>query len=260
MADFAHYIKRRVITVPYCNPDDPWFAENQQDQGLAAPSYHVTRRIGGPAARILPGDHIWMWSQLYTPWGVLPPALDFKLLVAEVVPRQTGGYRYTAGTASHWFPLFDASRLVSELTTVDQDGKETPLLSQKRIKIGTALQSIRQISRPNGLYELEEKLQKMPLNFVSYRICDGTRPAFEKVRALVNSGAAVFWDRWSLPRRMAERREFLNDPALDRHLMEIIQRSQTVWAIQTPRYGEKHSYSQRELAYAENAQVIKVNS
>lgn len=79
MAHFAHYVRRTVVEVNYEDPSDPWFAENQPDnQGFEAPAYHVTRSLTGPAARVSGGDTIWLFSQLTTPWGNFPPALDAK--------------------------------------------------------------------------------------------------------------------------------------------------------------------------------------
>jgi hypothetical protein len=80
MAHFAHYVRRTVVEVNYEDPSDPWFAENQPDnQGFDSPAYHVTRSLTGPAARVSEGDTIWLFSQVITPWGVFPPALDAKI-------------------------------------------------------------------------------------------------------------------------------------------------------------------------------------
>jgi hypothetical protein len=81
-------------------------------------------------------------------------------------------------------------------------------------------------------------------------LIDGTRVAFFKSLTLVPSGRAVFWDRWSLPRRLAERCEFLSDAALNSFIKKRIKASATVWAIDTPKYAEKGSYSWMEMRTA----------
>lgn len=253
MANFAHYVVRTVVEVNYSSREDPWFRDNQpDDQGFDRPSYHVTRSKNGPAARVCAGDTLWIFSQLKSPWGMFPPALDAKVIVAHVqdlreeLPAGKQAFRFSAGEDSSWFPIFDASETLARLSTIDSKERVRQLLANGRPNVGQALQSMRQLADTAPLDELANTLKRIGFDFVSYRLIDGTKSAFEKSLQLVRAGLAVFWDRWSLPRRMAERREFLSAPAMDAHLRRSIAASKTVWGIRSPLYAEPGSYSQRE--------------
>lgn len=256
MKHFAHYIKRKVVEVAYCSPDDPWFAENQPDeQGFTCPSYHVTRKRYGPASRIEKGDTIWVFSQLHAPWGSLPPSLDAKIVVSgiELRTNEKDGkpiFRFDASQDSKWFPIYDSQTTLMKLRTVNGKGQSVPLLSYNHQHVGQALQSIREISDATPLYNLEEHLGALKFEFVSYRLIDGTRKAYDLCVRLAREGKPFFWDRWSLPRRMAERREFLSNSALDDYISEQIIKCSTVWGVITPKYGETKSYSHKEKSLA----------
>lgn len=223
MRHFAHYVKRQLVYVNYSSPDDPWFKENQpEDQGFDAPVYHVTRSGTGPSTRVAKGDTLWIFSQLQAPWGMFPPALDAKITVADVVDlrerrsrEDDPAFRFTAGEGSAWCPLFDATDAVRRIMTRASSGNESPLLAHERQPIGRALQRPREVAGIGPLIELKGQLDDLGFDFVSYRLVDGTKKAYQKSLELVQGGKAVFWNRWSLPRRLAERREFLSDPALD---------------------------------------------
>ena len=257
MADFAHYMRREVVEVDYEDQAAPWFAENQPDtQGFESPSYHVTRANTGPATRVREGDVLWLFSQLFTPWGKFPPSLDAKINVnaVKLEPRKI---RYEAGTGSKWFPLYDATAIILRLRTIDSNSTMRPLLSRPEQPIGQALQSMRELANPNLLTKWERELESIRPDFISYRLIDGTRLAYEKAVQLVKEGRPIFWDRWSLPRRLAERREFLNDKALDAHLHKVIGQCREVWGIRSAKYGEHGSYSARELEEAQRLQKLK---
>jgi hypothetical protein len=261
VADFAHYLRRDVVQVNYQDPRDPWFSENQpDDQGFTSPAFHVTQRSSGAAARVCVGDTIWLFAQLFSPWGKLPPALDAKIEVAGIEERVGGkGYRYDAGRGSMWFPLFDASSCLLKLKTKTAKGDLSDLLSTSNQPIGQALQSMRELSNGNVLEQFASNLASIEFCFVSYRLVDGTRRAFEKLQELVARKNAVFWDRWSLPRRLAERREFLQDAALDRYISRQISKASVVWGIDSPMYGEKGSYSKRELDLAARESKLRLH-
>ena len=261
MADFAHYMRRDIIQTNYQDPCDPWFSENQpEEQGFANPAYHVTRKSNGPAARVSKGDTIWLFAQLFSPWGKLPPALDARIEIGSVEDRESGnGFRFGAAQGSCWFPLFDASACISNLKTKTVAGKTTNLLSNPSQSIGQALQSIRELHNPNVIEHFASKLLQGDFHFVSYRLVDGTRSAFEKTLDLVSKKRAVFWDRWSLPRRVAERREFLNDDALDSYIVEQIKKASVVWGIDSPLYGADKSYSKRELDLASRQEKLRMH-
>jgi hypothetical protein len=266
MAHFAHYVRRTVVEVNYEDPSDPWFAENQPDnQGFDSPAYHVTRSLTGPAARVSEGDTIWLFSQLTTPWGVFPPALDAKIVVGGVSMRTRSFNkglcvrRYEADKGSMWFPLYDATPCIRKLWTVDIKGRCQKMLKDQNQPIGQALQSMRELSDVRPLLELELKINIMPFDFISYRLIDGTSLAFDKAIELVQKKRkAIFWDRWSLPRRLAERREFLNDASLNSYIFEWIFRCNTLWAIQSTRYAEFGSYSACEKCLAERLGKLQI--
>jgi len=94
------------------------------------------------------------------------------------------------------------------------------------------------------------------IEFVCYRQLDGTRMAFCHVANRLRAGKAVFWDRWSLPRGIAERREAAPADLLDPYLCQAIDRAATVWGIDSPRYGEATSYSAYEKRYAGSRLVM----
>jgi hypothetical protein len=133
------------------------------------------------------------------------------------------------------------------------------MLKDQNQPIGQALQSMRELSDVRPLLELELKINIMPFDFISYRLIDGTSLAFDKAIELVQKKRkAIFWDRWSLPRRLAERREFLNDASLNSYIFEWIFRCNTLWAIQSTRYAEFGSYSAFEKCLAERLGKLQI--
>jgi hypothetical protein len=251
MAHFAHYVQRRVVLrLNRRLPNDPWFKLHAlTDQGLAAPRYHVTRARGGAATRVRVGDTIWLLSELRTPWGrKLPPALDARLVVAEVLQRhdRPGTLKFVAGVGSRWFPLYDATEAIAALRTTDAQGRVRKLVSNAGQPIGQALQSMRQLATAEPLQTLERRIARRKHEFVSYRLKSGTRMAFEAASSLLERGIPVWWDRWSLPRGLAERRESLKDAALAAFIRMQIRDSKVVWGIHTADYAEEDSYSREE--------------
>ncbi|MEH6727317.1 MAG: hypothetical protein V7703_14230, partial [Hyphomicrobiales bacterium] len=227
MTHFVHYLKRDVTVVDYTNPNDPWFAENQaEDQGFDAPSYHVTRARNGPASRVDKNDTIWLFSQLTSRWGKIPPALDAKIIVGAVIDNRNTlsqgepAFRFEAGEGSQWFPLFDASHHVAKLVTQDAKGKTRCLLGDPPVHIGRVTRRMRELSSADPLFRLVQDISDASRHLISYRLIDGTRPAFDLCKKLIKDGDAVWWDRWSLPRRLSERREFVNNCRLDQSILQ----------------------------------------
>lgn len=256
MNHFVHYLKRRVAVVNYLQPNDPWFVENQaEDQGFDRPSYHVTRAVSGPAARVEKGDTIWLFSQLQSPWGTIPVALDAKIIVRHVTDSRSNqdsgapAFRYEADTGSRWYPLFDAATYLDQLETVDGKGNIRELIGTSQHP-GASMRRMRQVADAAKLIELEDAISSLGTDFISYRLIDGTRAAFEQCRTLVSRQKTVWWDRWSLPRRLAERREIIDDEKLNSHILQQVRSSQTVWGIESPRYSELESYSRKEQKLA----------
>lgn len=257
MAHYIHYVIRKVAIAPYHNSEAPWFARNQPDnQGFNAPSYHVSRDVSSPGARVCPGDHIWLILELQTPWGRFPPAIDACVQVAAVQrevrsDKSTLQFKYLAASGSRWFPLHDAFPSLQALESIDSRGFRQPLLSRRDLSVGIALQSIRQLVDASPLLRLAEVIDQQGHDFISYRLADGTRAASALAKRLVSQGASVFWDRWSLPRRLAERREFVRDAALDRYITMHIETSNRVLGILSPTYDEPECYAQKERNLAQ---------
>jgi hypothetical protein len=116
--------------------------------------------------------------------------------------------------------------------------------------IGQYLQSLRRLVSAEPIELWTRKLATEPVHFVSYRISDGSRGAFRKVHDLIEQRKVVFWDRWSLPRGLAERREIFPDPTLDQYLMEKLEKSAHVWGIESKKYSAVKSYSEKERSRA----------
>jgi hypothetical protein len=259
--DFIHYVRREVHDVKVeC---EPFYAELQSDlAGLSRPRYHTTRSLVGPAARVREGDTVWLVGRLFTPWGTLSPSVDARIDVAanpcviepsdeEAARGIRPRLRYEAAETSRWFHLADALPVLETLATRDARGTVTPLVNDPTAPIGRLLRSMRELDSGAPLRAWEAELDKKGFSFVSYRLLDGTEAAYHKVCTILGGGEAVFWDRWSLPRRLVERREqHLDDPALDKHIRENIESSQKVWLIYSPLYGARGTYSARELALA----------
>lgn len=254
MKHFAHYIKRTVVDAgKKIDSDDLPYAELQpQDQGFRSPAYHSAPVNSGVASRIAIGDTIWLFSQLTSPWGTLPPSLDGMIRVAEIEKntRHIGRYRFDATSDSKWYPLFRATELVSELNAIDAKKNVRSLLNTPRTAIGQALQFIREISDPSPLIKHAARVEEMKPDFISYRMIDGTKSAFELAKLLLDKNRVVFWDRWSLPRRLSERNEKVGPEALDSHIASTIENSRTVWGVLSALYAIDESYSKLEQELA----------
>jgi hypothetical protein len=222
----------------------------------------VTQRLYGPSNRIKKGDHIWIVGQLFSPWGRLPPALDARIDVAadpEIITRRLENgkrgkrvkvLRFKASRTSRWFPLADASRMLHRLKSRNTRGEELPLINNTNEPVGPKLQAIRELKTAEPLQAWERQLDSRGFDFVSYRLADGTQDAFTTVKSIVKQKGVVFWDRWSLPRRLAERRETLESHALNLHISDQINRARRFWIIRSPLYGCRGSYSEREFRSA----------
>ncbi|MFY7866712.1 hypothetical protein [Roseateles sp.] len=253
--NFIHYIQRQIILD---NPDEaasPFYAELQAyDLGFETPRFHVTRSKSWPVSDIKEDDVIWLVGQLSASWGKLPPAIDAKIVVGEIeeINHAEGKSktRFTAKEGSAWFPLIDATDILSSLEVVLKAGEIKRPYSPKKDNLGQAFQSLKKIHDSSALNNFASEILSKEFEFISYRIADGTKSAFTRAEEQIQLGSAVFWDRWSLPRRLAERRELVSDEALNKFLMGKIQESSLVWGIESPRYDEEGSYSQKEKQLA----------
>jgi hypothetical protein len=250
---YIHYLTRRITSGSAESTGDPeWYTEDQAGEaGFDQPRFHRTRSRHGPAARIAPGDTIWLIARLRSPWGSLPPAVDARVDVMDVAPQEGGGFRYAAGPGSRWFPLVDATSVLQRLEVGKADGTRSVLWRDRTRSIGIYLRSLRLLANPEVLRRWEAEVEALPRHFVSYRLADGTRAAFEHVASLLDgSPRAVLWDRWSLPRRLVERREQISGAAVDARIVSQIAEAEVVWGIESPRYDEVGSYSRLERRQA----------
>lgn len=250
MKHFAHYIKRTVVTAGVSSQarDLPYAEPQPETQGFSLPTYHSVPLNSGVALRVGVGDTIWLFSQLNSPWGSLPPSLDGKIEVGEIAKSQgaAGRYRFGANDNSKWYPLFSAIELAGELNAIDAQGDVRDLLNTPRTAIGQALQFLREIADPAPLLKHAARVEEMAPDFISYRMVDGTRTAFELAAWLLVNQHAVFWDRWSLPRRLAERDEHVAAVTLDEHIATAIEHARIVWGVHSERYAMAGSYSKLE--------------
>lgn len=252
---FVHFNRRDIRLRFPTDPRDPWFSELQcESGGFDRPRYHVTRAVDGPALEVQPGDTIWLVGQLYAPWNErLPATLDARIDVEAVGPRDGGpGHRYAAAASSRWFPLTNSTAKLRALNCVGSTQQIAPLWKNRRHPLGRYLQRMRKLASDEPLREWEEEIESRPLHFISYRIRDGSRAAFDCAKRLLGEGARVFWDRWSLPRRLAERREAVGDRPLDDTIVTSIHQAALVWGIESPLYGVPGSYAARERELAKS--------
>jgi hypothetical protein len=252
---YIHYIKREIIHNTPNDPESPYFAELQEyDSGFDSPKFHATRVKSWPVNEIQEDDVIWLVGQLSAKWGRLAPSLDGKVIVGSIEEINVEGRkvktRFTAKDGSMWFPLADASSVLSSMDIALKNGRIKRLYSKQRNNLGQAFQSIKKIHNPSILTDWADEVLSRDMEFISYRIADGTRGAFERAEKQIGLGGAVFWDRWSLPRRLAERRELVSDQALDVFLRSKIRSSTVVWGIESKGYSEIGSYSQKEKVLA----------
>ncbi|PLY02959.1 MAG: hypothetical protein C0622_04975 [Desulfuromonas sp.] len=249
---YIHYVRRRIIDVQNSDDETARFSEEQfGSAGFERPVFHKTFATSGPTARVKEGDIIWIISRLTRGRQSLPVSLDARIIVEKVEKvikdGRCEGHRFIAGKKSRWFPLCNAETTLRLLETANGKGEVTKLWPATIQKIGTVTQQMRQLQSDHPLRELEQSIVKDGYDFVSYRQCDGTASAFDYVQSRLTSGGIVWWDRWSLPRRLAERREEVSTEALDGRITSAIQDAKRVQGIWSPRYEDVKSYSMLEL-------------
>ncbi|MBO3273145.1 hypothetical protein [Hymenobacter defluvii] len=155
-----------------------------------------------------------------------------------------------ATDTSRWFPLADASYLLPTLLTRRQDSSTYPLLPDRNLPIGIVMQQLRRLADAQPLMKWAKDVDAQGYDFVSYRLKDGTRQAFDCVKCLLANCKTVFWDRWSLPRQLAEQHRTVEDAFLRNYLEQAIQQANTTWGIQSRYYGAVDSFSAYERAIA----------
>lgn len=251
---FIHFNRRTVRRRLPATLETPWYAEAQEATGgFDRPAYHVTRATGGAAARVKPGDTIWLVGQLYMGKRKLPPALDARIEVLSVDSRRNEpGFRYAASPASRWFPLVDLRPVLLGLQSRDAMGNLSPLLADPDRPVGFSLRRMRQLVDDEPFRRWEEAMDSRDHHFISYRLKDGTAAAFETAHDLCRRNVPFFWDRWSMPRRLVERRELVEDAYLNRMIEQHIRRAETVLGVESPLYFEAGCYATRERELAQS--------
>ncbi|MEL7451332.1 MAG: hypothetical protein AAFN78_19115 [Pseudomonadota bacterium] len=252
---FVHFNRRDIRLRFPIDPEDPWFSELQDKaDGFDQPRYHVTRAIDGPAAEVESEATIWLVGQLYAPWGEqFPPTLDARVDVAEVNERNgKPGFRYAAADTSRWFDLTPATEQLRALQCTPRENGPLTLWKDPKRPIGHYLRRMRKLASGEILQAWEREQASRPLHFVSYRLRDGSRPAFSCARQLFQEGKRVFWDRWCLPRRLAERREAVGDQPLDATIEARIREADVVWGVESPLYMDENCYAARERELAQS--------
>ncbi len=255
MSHFADYIKRVLVAPHQLNGSDVLerYGSQSADAGVSGPVFHSVRGISGAVRRVRPGDTIWWFSQLqWVGKRRLPPSLDARIEVAEVSDTGDGRMRFEAGPGSCWFPLWDADSLLHKLEVKSSDGAVSSLLVSPSQAAGQALRFMREVHDPGPLLKHTQAISNISHDFVSYRIDDGTELAFECVARLLDSGRSVFWDRWSLPRRLAEKGVHIDPIILESHIKTAIDQARVVWGVRSPSYGAEGTYSKLEMELAKS--------
>lgn len=246
MKHFVHFLNREIKTRVTQSENLFYQTEQREEDGFDRPMYHMTRGKVGPVSRIEIGSVIWVFSYLKSPWGVLPPSLDGKFVVKRIEKLSDGRTKFHASEDSSWFMLSDARSILKVLKTINGNEEIFPLWRNISQPIGYYIQSIRQLYNGEELVDYSTKLLSKEYDFISYRIKDGTKRAFLKALELMENGGQVFWDRYCLPRRLAERRELVSDDKLDDYLINILRNSSRIFGIESKLYSEEGSYSYKE--------------
>jgi hypothetical protein len=213
------YIKRHVATQsPESSERDPAVME-----ALTAPAGHGfgqdwlwdRRRRGDDIV-------IWLVSVLRSGRRYMPPSLDARIDVGEAFDRWHGQappyvrrlldtykYAFTAEPSrSYYLPWLDASQLLQGLRFV---GETAPswldnIRAENWSLLPRNLQTPRVLTAADAalVEEFAARARSASVAFLSYRWGEGTEAAREVALGLSEVGVAVWWDRWSMPRSVAE--------------------------------------------------------
>ena len=248
---YIHYLPRIINDRLSRKRVNDFFTLDQQlDEGFERPRFHITRSRRGPAVKIKVGDIIWLISTIKSPWGKTTPSLDAKIIVENIQITKEGHLKYIASKNSKWYPICDISKCLFQLETIDSKKRSKKLIGNTESDIGIYLQSIRQLRNFDKMEKWSKHVIGSDFHFISYRIKDGTKAAFQKTQELLENGFIVFWDRYCLPRRLSERREFVCDQKLDNYIKNKLKGSIRVWGIESKLYAQEGSYSYNEYEWA----------
>lgn len=256
--DFTHYLKREII--PYDparleeleaqGPDleREWFDLRQrQDQGFGTPVAHITRDLRWPSSEIGEGDRIWLFAAIAYRRLWLPIGLDAVFVVNGVEDiTEDGKVRriFSAGPGSRWVNLADWTSWLQGLPIL-LSGSRPETLPIGRASLHGSLRTLRQLD-PVAVPVLEERLAQVDAagyEFISYRHKDGIPGAVALAQHLLSQGRAIWWDRWNLPRRLAEGREALPSDTLEREIFAKLAGATAVHGIVTEGYEEPGAFT-----------------
>jgi hypothetical protein len=201
------YIPRRVVRLALAAP-------RMRAAGLdaLAPSGHATS-ASAFAERVRADDVIWFFSSIRYANGWLAPAIDARFRVLSDPPheqrRRTGRKHFivAAPEETEFFPWRDATNLLHRLR--DPQGKRLVEGTSGVSEMLLRFQVPRTLDASSGR-ELEKQAtlarESSRTVFVSYSWRNSTQRSREVVAQLGRSGFNVWWDRWCMPRRLAEGR------------------------------------------------------
>jgi hypothetical protein len=254
MTHFIQYIHRRVLLPTQSSRESRKFATPEPDDPpFTTPTRHVL-----PNQTIIrsirDGDTVWLISQMSlrrankTLW--LPIALDARINVNASPTLEGTNWVTAAAEGSRWFPLADARCVFDELQSIGNRGAIASLATGKKIAVGRNFQSMRRLENADALLRWADRLAGTEVEFISYRQIDGTAAAFDFVSLRLAAGSTLFWDKWSLPRRLCERREEVSSRPLDETILGALDKAICVWGLESPLYHEVGRYAEKEAARA----------
>ncbi len=263
---YAHYLTRKIIAydrdrwteLASLPPDQrrEWFDIVQaEDGGFDKPAAHITGSMGWPAKEIAENDVIWLFACVVYKKRRLSIGLDAKIVVERIEELDIDGKRklkFYAGNGSSWVPLANWTPQLLHARIVLKNEKYCRLPLPKQT-FGQSMQGFRKLSSTTAInFEkyLENVCKPGAFDFISYRHKDGTEKAVTLVQKLLAEGRVIWWDRWSLPRRLAEGREALAERSLEREIFDQITAAQTVHGVMSDGYQEEGAFTLRERASA----------
>ena len=148
--------------------------------------------------------------------------------------------------------LSDWSDTLRKACIVFKDGQHKRLPLPNQI-FGKSLQTPRKLD-VNSAQLIESRfseLQRMEnYDLISYRHKDGAEDAVNLVQSILKEKRAVWWDRWSLPRRLAEGREALAEETLENEIFSKLAHAKTVYGVMTDGYCQDGAFTLHEQSAA----------
>lgn len=259
-ASFVQYVRRELPVGAVAVPERlPW----------DAPVGHATDQAFGAATEVRPGDTIWLVSWLLVGRERMPPSVDARIVVAAdggwspaavAALRAARARVFPATAASSWLPLLDASALFEALRVETRSGPR-PLLRDPVSPTGRArvvghrlalgARNLRRLAprSARALADWARDRAARPV-FVSYRWSDGEPAARALVTTLAAAGVPLWWDRWSVPRRLDELSPEQATPQLLAGLPGALERCHSAIRVRTPAYGSSR-WTERESDWIE---------